>query len=580
MDKETTGQLNSVEKNSEPNSLSEMYVRLNEIAATYAKSLSMDRIFGAFMRAGNEWANEPSIQNARVKAISTLPVDMTKSDLGEFLQNPYGSEKPLRQVGEALKWTAYPFYKIVKSYQDILSYKYYSKPLYVDESDIKNKDFRREHILIEKINKVLRPEIQCHKILGETLTQGKVFYHTRTKIDKSHNKVDYVFMEQLPTDWCTIIGRNNISGWTISFNLMYFLQAGTDVRQYGDLFLPYLNDFDDMFRAKGTHKKSVVYASKNGNRYALDFYPQNLKANAVGSPEVFVQNGRWFYYVTLPVEKVWTFEIDETTPNVASPLSGLFMTYAQQSDYEAAQLSLLLNPLIKIFTGEIPYFNDGTTKENAYKLSDGGRLLFQAYFDNLMAANNTSGTAFFTAPVENIKSHDFPESANANKIASSFNEYATEKSGLAAIIPMSEPKAGQASLSAKLEARYGETVYRQFERMMNAVYDSLNLHYEWEFKFFGSIYTDDETRKNANTALSNGDISAYFILAALDGESILDKIIMSKVIKENGLIDLLSPPPTSYTASKSLENSGGRPKNETITEGNEKTEDSGEENSK
>lgn len=55
---------------------------------------------------------------------------------------------------------------------------------------------------------------------------------------------------------------------------------------------------------------------------------------------------------------------------------------------------------------------------------------------------------------------------------------------------------------------------------------------------------------------------------------------MSKVIKESGLIDLLSPPPTSYTASKSLENSGGRPKNETITEGNEKTEDSGEENSK
>lgn len=98
MDKETTGQLNSVEKNSEPNSLSEIYVRLNEIAATYAKSLSMDRIFGAFMRAGNEWANEPSIQNARVKAISTLPVDMTKSDLGEFCKTRMGVKSSLDKL--------------------------------------------------------------------------------------------------------------------------------------------------------------------------------------------------------------------------------------------------------------------------------------------------------------------------------------------------------------------------------------------------------------------------------------------------------------------------------------------------
>ena len=241
---------------------------------------------------------------------------------------------------------------------------------------------------------------------------------------------------------------------------------------------------------------------------------------------------------------------------------------------------MLLNPLIKIFTGEIPYFNDdGATKPDNYRLSEAGKFMFEAFFDNLMAANNTSGTAFFTAPVQNIKSHDYPESANANKVASSFNEYATEKSGLAAIIPISDPKAGQANLSAKLEARYTECIYRQFERMINTIYKSLNLNYEWDFHFFGTIYTEEEERKNANTAISNGDISAHFVLAALDRQSWVDKLSMMNAIKESGLLDMLIPPITSYTAKQEnsgLPPTGGRPKAEGITEGNEKTADSGD----
>lgn len=570
--------------NAVPNvtSFSPMLDRFRSLMQNYGGALSAEGFFSAFGRAGGYWANMPSVQNLRMKGIQSLPADYNKDDIAEFLRAPYQNEIALRQTSETLKWTAYPFFKIIKTYQDIPTYRYYFKPQYIEAEDARAKDFKREAILLDKLNKELCPDAQAHRITGESLTQGKVVYYPRVRVDKTHNQVNFAFMTALPIDWCTIIGRNNVSGYTVSFNLMYFMQPGTDVRQYGDLFLPYLDDFNDMFSEprETDRSKNVRYASISCKGEDKKFYFGNVKANAAGSPRVFEQNGRWFYYVSLPVEKIWVYEIDDTTVNVASPLSGLMITYAQQADYENAQISLLLNPLIKIFTGEIPYFNDdGATKPDNYRLSEAGKFMFEAFFDNLMAANNTSGTAFFSAPVQNIKSHDYPESANANKVASSFNEYATEKSGLAAIIPISDPKAGQANLSAKLEARYSECVYRQFERMMSEIYKSLNLKYEWDFHFFGTIYTEEEERKNANTAIANGDISAHFILAALDRQSWVDKLAMMKTVKESGLLDMLIPPITSYTAKQEnsgLPPTGGRPKAEGVTEGNEKSADSGD----
>lgn len=561
-------------------SYGDIIAKFNELNRKYNDILGAEAFYGAFARAGMNYANQPQIQNARVKAISTLPADYTKDDIGAFLRAPYQHEKELRQTSETLRFTAYPYFKIAKTYADIPTYKHYIKPLYAE--DVTTKDFLREATLLDKFAKALRPEIICHRIAGQAVMQGKVFYVLRTAIDRSHNKVEYAFMQQLPTDWCTIIGYNNVSGYTISFNMMYFLQPGTDYRQFGNLFEPYLDDFSAMFEKPKAKDERFVYASDGGISVneRLTFYPSNAKRNATGNPRVeYAQNGRWAYWVSLPIDRVWTFEIDDTTPAVVSPLAGLMLTYAQQADYEAAQLSLILNPLIKIFTGEIPYFdNNGTMKEDAYQLSNGGRALFEALFDALMAGHNTGGTAFFTAPVNNIKSHDFNESANANDVSSSFNKYAGTKAGLAAIIPVDDDiKAGQVQASVDLESRYTFPVLRQFERMIDTFIKSLNLKYEWEFKFVGDIYHEKDLRESALKAIANGDISAHYILSALDGESWIDKLTMMKSVKESGLLDYLIPPVTSYTMKQETSNlpPQGRPKSEGISESKEKAVDAG-----
>lgn len=555
--------------------------KINSLVSAYSVSLGVNNIFDAFSRAGFTLSNQAQIQNTRIKAISSLPVDYTKEEIGNFLRNPYGNEKSLRQTSEILRWTAYPYFKITKTIQDIPTYKYYFKPSYIDKETAKEKDFIREAILLDKINKKLRPDIQAHKVTGNAAIQGKVFYHLRADIDKIHNKVNYVFMQQLPEDYTQIIGFNNISGYTVSFNLMYFMKAGTDYRQFGDLFTPYMEDFGNMFEEPKEKDRKFVYASTptidcKGRK--LNFYPTNLKKNAIGNPRLeldFAQNGRWAYYVSLPIDKVWTFEIDNSTPALISPFAGLMLTYAQQSDYEAAQLSLLLNPLIKIFTGEIPYRDDnGATTDDNFKLSQGGKALFEAYFNDLMARNNTGGVGLYLAPAENIKSHDFAESANANEISESFNRYGIEKAGLAGIIPATDDvKASQVDAAMKIESRFASaTIYPQFEKMMNSLYDQLNLNYDWEFKMFGSIFTDGDTRENARKDFDKGDLSSLFTLSALDNESWLDKLYMNYTIKGIELLQQFEVPQTAYTQSKSA----GRPQTEGNTsDAKEKAVDAG-----
>ena len=559
--------------------------KFNELSEQYAGILSAQAFASAFSRAGMGMANQPSLQNSRIKAISSLPVNYTKTQIGEFLRNPYSHEQELRETSEILRWTNYPYFKIIKTYSDIPTDRYYFKPKYLTDEAAKTKDFEREATLIDKFNKEIHPESVLHKIRGEALLQGKAIYATRYQVDKSHNLVNYAFLEQLPIDWCYIIGRNNISGWTVSFNMMYFLKPGTTITQYGDLFMPYVDAFEAMFRDKNDRK--FVYASVNNSvtikqgQRKMEFYPENVDPNSPGNPRVFQQNGTWAYYVSLPIDRVWVFEIDDTTPAIIPPLAGMMLTYAQQSDFEEIQKSLYINPLIKIFTGEIPYFDDqGTRQEDTYKLSDGGRILFQYLFEEMMAKNNTAGTAFYMAPVQNIKSHDYQESANANEISTTFNQYAGSKVGLAALIPVDKDiKAAQVEAAMKIESRYATAcIYPQFERMMNWIYSTLNLKYDWEFKVFGTIFTEEKIRKDAEAEFARGDMAALFVIAALDGMSWLDKIAMLRTMDASGIMDMFQIPETAYTQSGKIKSQDGpgRPRTEGISsEAKEKAIDMG-----
>lgn len=569
------------------NSYADIFKKFNALSEKYG-NLSSDKLISAFSTVtGVRYErNNPYIQNRRVKQIASLPQNYTKDKVGEMLVNPDNNELPLRQVEHALEVTAYPLFHLRKVYQDLLTYHSYTAPEFTTDGESKEKEFWREWKLIEKFRKNLFPKSEAHRIVGQCCQEGKVFYYPRYRVDKAHNKVEHAFMQQLPSDWTKIVGFNNKSKYTLAFNLFYFMQPGTDYRQFGNLFEPYVHDFFSVMPPPKGVGKTVVFASNA----TPDLQKFREKGDLPGDPEVYYQNGRWFYWVTLPVDKVFTFEIDDVATNVISPFTGLFLSMIQLAQYEQVQLELIQNPLISILTGEIPYREDKTADtSDPYKLSPTGRQYFETLWYQMLAANNTSGIGFFLAPAENLTLHQLAEAPSAMNISGEGYSYTMAKAGMSGVIPTTgDPKAGVATISLQIECRFAQTVYRCFERMMEVLFENIGLKYDWRFRMFGDIATDKQTLESVRSEMTLGLSQSTLIYNALYDRSIFDDISVSAAIIDSGLFELRRPLQTSYSgfqpsdsneaqtvgAFKRQINPGGRPESEEITsEGNEKDVD-------
>lgn len=535
--------------------------------------LSPDGMIQAFKSVtglGSLYTPNPYVQNTRVKGISTRPANHSKEQVAEMIEKPEQNEKPLRAVEHALEYTAYPLQHIRWTYQNLLTYHNYIAPEFESREEANRDDFWREWRLLERFKNELEIQNKAHEIAGQVLQEGKVFYTVRWSLDKPRNRVNHAFLQQLPSDWCKIVGFNNKSKYTIAFNLMYFARYGTDYRQFGDLFEPYMFDF-----------ASVVSPAPKGLGKTLLFAEQSSvsvtklkKLNP--EAEVYYQSGRWFYWVTLPVEKVFTFEADDTNRNVVSPFTGLFIDMIQLSQMEQIQLSLLQNPLVSILTGSIPYFDTKDTRESdQYKLSDTGRKFFEMLWNDMLAANNTGGIGLFMAPLENMRLESLTEAPSAMDIVTKGYQDTISKSGLSGIMPSaSDTRAGAVQVSFQIECQFLKTVYACVERMMKVLFEQFNLRYAWRFVMFGSLYEDEKTRENALKGMEHGLLPDTIIYNAVQDRSILDDLALSDAILASDVMNMRRPLITSFSAKQENglppQSPGGRPEADgATTDGNE-----------
>lgn len=557
MSEDVTRELNSLRYSSFP----EIFGAMRSMANEYG-NMPMDSLIGAFGTVfgrgfGNYVGNDPYTQNRRVKSVGTKPANYSKNEIADMIQSPEASEQPLRAVEHALEYSAYPLFHTRTVYQNLLTYHSYIAPSLTDREDTKRDDFWREWKLLEKLRKKLNPKDTCHMIAGQALQEGKVFYHPRIRVDKAHNKVEHAFLQQMPSDFIKIVGFNNISKYTVAFNLMYFMMPGTDPRQFGNLFLPYLDAFYDAIIVPDGIGKKVVYANAS-----LDL--RKIQQAAEQNVEAYYQSGRWCYWVTLPVDSVFTFEIDDTNRNVLPVFVGLFLNFIQLAQMEAIQLEILQNPLVQILHGEIPYWDDRNAgTDDQYKLSNAGMMLFEALWYQMLQQNNTNGIGLYMAPLENMKLESLDESPNANNIVSQGYTDIVSMSGLSALIPStSDARAGAVQVSFLIESQFAKCVYRCYERMADCLIDKLNLNYEWEFHMTGDLATDEDRRKELKDELTLGIQSGLLEYLALTDKSFLDDIAYSDAIIESKIMDKRVPLVSSFHQSAQ---SVGRPPSEGVT---------------
>lgn len=550
-------------------SFPEIFGAMRRMASEYG-DMPMDaliNVFGNVMgRRNGAVGYDPYTQNRRVKAVGTRPANYGKDQIADMLQSPEQNEQPLRAVEHALEYTAYPLFHTRTVYQNLLTYHSYISPVLSDREDAKRDDYWREWKLLEKLRKKMNPKDTCHMIAGQALQEGKVFYHPRVRVDKSHNKIEHAFLQQMPSDYIKIVGFNNISKYTVAFDLMYFMTPGTDPGQFGELFTPFLEDFRaSLIAPKGTGR-SVVYA-------ALDM--DRIRERADDRVEAYYQFGRWCYWVTLPVDEVFPFEVDDTNRNVLPVFTGMFIDLVQLAQMQAVQLELLTNPLVSLLHGEIPYWDDRQSgNDDQYKLSNAGMLLFESLWYQMLSANNTSGIGLFMAPLENMKLESLSEAPSAMEIVSTGYTDTMAKAGLTALIPTtSDSRAGAVNVSFLIESQFAKCVYTCYERMMNRLIERLNLNYDWEFKMFGTLAEDEKLEKTLKEEMTLGILPAAVQYNALRDRSILDDMAISDAVMESDLMSRRIPLVTSYNQSAQTV---GRPPSEGVTsEGQEGDLDGG-----
>ena len=558
-------------------SFPQIFDRFREISKD---GMSMDGLISAMGAMNGSFSvTGPYVQNKRVKQIGTPPVSHTKEEVSKMLLKPQDNELPLRQTSKELDFTSYTYHHMRRVYTNLLTYHNYIAPDMTEPSAM-NDSFWREYRLADKLRKTLCPADLAREAAGKVMLEGKVFYTYRLSADKPRNRINYAFYQQLPSEWVKIVGFNNVSKYTLAFNLMYFTQPGTDVRQFpSDLFRDYWNDFNEVVTPTPTGDNGkVVYAERTG----IDVKRlQQVSPNA----EVYRENGRWFYWVTLPVNRAFTIEADDAIPEVIPPLAGLFIALMQFADLQNLQLMLYQNPLIGFFHGEIPYFETkDTNTADQYKLSNAGRELFIALW-NMMMADSNNGVPIYLAPVENMKLETFNEVENVSDIVTTGNKDVITQAGLSGIIPASdETRAGAVQVSLQIESKFLNPVYRGVERLMKCAIQELRLKNEFIFKMFGDLYEDEQLEERLSSEMTLGLLPATLLYNALHDRSLLDDICWSHMIDKSGVLDLRKPLVSSFSAKqenglppqvKHELNPGGRPESKKITsEGQENDEDS------
>ena len=561
-----------------------------QLARKYA-DMPIDNVIAAFGRtsASAGFTANPYVQNRRVKHISSLPVNYDYDQVAEMITKPDENEQPLRQVSHVLESTVAPYWKIRKTYQDILSYHWYVYPYGIEDAEeAKTKEFRREMLLAEKFVEAAKIQQKAHEIVGQCVQEGKVFYNVRYQVDKTHNSVSYAFMQQMPQDWIKIVGHNNVSKYTVAFNMMYFMEPGTSPDFFDkDLFAPYWDRFLDIVSVlplKNKNRKFVFAQESFGGDYT-----QKIRQVTRENPdlEIYLSCGRWYYWVTLPVDKVWTFEIDDVNRNVVPPLTGLFLSLVNIAKYEQIQISLVQNPLISIMTGEIPYRDDpGATMDDAFRLSPPMRTLFETYWYQMLADTNTTGVGFYTGPFKNIHMEQLAEAPSATKISSDGYKYAIQKSGIGIIPTSDDVRAALINVVFNLESRFPEPIYRQMETMMNWIFFDIGFKYDWRFKMFGNRYEDERLMKEAKDGMTLGILSCTLQYLALNDRRITDDLSASAMIIGSGIMDMRLPLISTYSAKQSESglppqaagagDLGGRPREDDIlTDGKEQDADDG-----
>lgn len=495
----------------------------------------------------NLFINDPYLLNQRIKQLRTQPHLMSREEIEEALSKPEDNELALRTATHSAIYLTYPLYRLQYLYEGILKYRSYLQPLYVSKEDMSKPRFKSDWRLLDKWHKKLCPEKQFRRIVGEVLPEGKRAYYLRQSYCSTTDKeeVNYVYFEQLPSDWYKIIKHSTDSYEVVAFNFAYFWRAGTDVGQFPEIFAKYYEELMQYVIDKNGVR--AIDISRTPNDAVVEYNSSTLT---------------WAYWKELPADECFVFCFTEADDLQCSPFSPLLLQAQDLASYSLLQQQLLSVPLYGEIIGEIPMADHNKSGSHIDDLALSPEIL--GLFESKVNSALPPGVSYVGVPTVKNELHHFQEIPNANEIYNKGLQGFVNSSGTSTLLTTTEkPSVAQVAAGKIIETRFIDRMYAQFAWACNVIlrnmYDNGDLKYEWHFRIFGDAFSEKEKIAEIEKSISLGQVEFIPEYLAYHDMSLMDAVTVADWVSSTDLYDKFKPLTNSFGISTNS-SKGGRPR--------------------
>lgn len=493
----------------------------NEWRKTFVNMSSLDGVPGIGTVAAKWNKLNPFLQNQRIKNLYTRAKEYSKVDISGFLSDPANHERELRALSWANSSTQQIYYNILRRSADIPNYNYFVVPPFLDqESNYKKDDFEAEDGLVQNWLETFNIPTTFKTIAMEVKREGKSTYLLRNKFVGSgkNKKTAFCTLQKMPTDWIKITGKGQL-GYTVSFDMLYFLDIANSPNDFGDFMIKAWADLVE---------NGVVYQGENNAKWDFDVnkaknYTFAYNGQNYPSAIELIKKGRqvsYLFWLRLPYDLFYTFGSDNSHPWVAPDTMGLMLKLQELTDYGQLAGLIASTPLTAVLTGEIETINDPRAGKNEAVFS---AEVLKGYMDQFNAATSTNVEAWLW-PAKNIKLQQLASDVNSSEIITTATENFVESSGDAGLtITDSKPNVMMVKTAQLLGASQQRYVTLQFEQVINFILQyKLDMKYEWKVRIWGDIFSNESEKKYLKEIVANGNTALFPKLMSAEGISMRD----------------------------------------------------------
>lgn len=535
-------------------SMEQKEVTLEEVTSKWEKTLkktdykSQQMSFAELTTTITNWNKlNPFLQNQRLKMLMTQSKSFDKTKIPEFLNNPGAFEPQLRGLSWSQSSSQQIYYNVLRRSADIPQYKYFVVPDLLDSDRYEAEDFKNEDRLVHEWLEMFNIPNSLKTIALQVKREGKQSYLLRNRISGTGKDKKPVFcaLEKMPSDWIKIVGIGQL-GYTISFNMMYFMNIANSPSDFGEFMELAWKEMVDQGVIQIKDNKRKFGGADAARRFNFSY----LGETYTGILERIRDNNEYLFWIRLPYDICYTIGSDNSHPWAAPDTMGLLQKLQELSDY--AQLAGLIasTPLSAVLTGEIETISNARAGKNESVFNP---EIIQGYQDMFNAVTSTNVEAWIW-PAKNIKLQQLSSDVNASDIISAATENFVESAGEGGLtITTSKPNVSQVKTAQLLAASQQRYVTLQMEQIINFILQNkLGLKYRWKIRIWGDIFSFENERKYIKELVAGGAMFLLPKLCSAEDISMRDTKAMVGYIKSLDFYKYLS----TFTMENEVKNKG------------------------